>query len=59
MFCAKRWQGAAATIIPSPDSHVWGVLWELDMDHLDTLDRQESVPTVYNRKTVMVGRTRD
>ena len=35
-------------------SHVWGVLWELDTTHSDTLDQQEGVPTVYNKKTVNV-----
>ena len=35
---------------------VWGVLWELNMEHLKTLDGQEGVPTVYNRSTmVMMG----
>ena len=28
---------------------MWGVLWELNMEHLTTLDAQEGVPTVYNR----------
>ena len=37
-----------------PGSHVWGVLWELDQEHSETLDRQEGVPTVYNKKTVNV-----
>ena len=36
------------------DGHVWGVLWELDMEHMDTLDQQEGVPHVYNKKQVMV-----
>ena len=37
-----------------PGSHVWGVLWELDTEHSETLDQQEGVPTVYNKKTVKV-----
>ena len=37
-----------------PGSHVWGVLWELAEEHSNTLDRQEGVPTVYNKKTVGV-----
>merc|ERR1711936_529450 len=53
-YFSKRWQGAAATIIPTRESHVWGVLWELNMEHLETLDRQEGVPNVYNRKMVEV-----
>ena len=36
-------------------SQVWGVLWELSLEHLSTLDTQEGVPTVYNRKTVQVS----
>ena len=35
---------------------VWGVLWELDMEHMLTLDRQEGVPRVYNRHTIQVLR---
>ena len=50
----QRWQGAAATIIPHPEDHVWGVLWELDREHEASLDRQEGVPSVYNRKEVEV-----
>jgi gamma-glutamylcyclotransferase (GGCT)/AIG2-like uncharacterized protein YtfP len=33
---------------------VWGVVWELDREHLHTLDRQEGVPRVYNRTKVQV-----
>jgi len=47
---SKRWQGAAATIIEAPGDHLWGVLWELDHEHLATLDRQEGVHrNVYKR----------
>eukprot|EP00092_Neocalanus_flemingeri_P063501 GFUD01076864.1.p1 GENE.GFUD01076864.1~~GFUD01076864.1.p1 ORF type:complete len:173 (-),score=69.32 GFUD01076864.1:83-601(-) len=53
-YFSQRWKGAAATIIPTPDNHVWGVLWELNMEHMETLDQQEGVPTVYNRKMVEV-----
>ena len=38
---------------------VWGVLWELDMEHMATLDRQEGVPRVYNRRTIQVLRVTD
>ena len=41
-------------MIPRPDSHVWGVLWELDTEHEETLDQQEGVPNVYNKKNVVV-----
>lgn len=36
------WFGAAATIREgSPTDNVWGVVWELKMEHLKTLDEQE------------------
>jgi hypothetical protein len=38
------------------EQEVWGVLWELDREHLDTLDRQEGVPRIYNRMKVQVSR---
>jgi gamma-glutamylcyclotransferase len=53
-YFSKRWKGAAATILELENTHVWGVLWELDMEHLNTLDKQEGVPRVYNRKNVQV-----
>ena len=36
---------------------VWGVLWELDIEHMQTLDKQEGVPRVYNRRTIQVLRS--
>ena len=39
----QRWNGCAATITESPEESVYGCLWELDMDHLQTLDNQEGV----------------
>merc|ERR1712210_350139 len=53
-YFSKRWQGAAATVVEVDDEEVWGVLWELNLEHLATLDAQEGVPTVYNRKAVTV-----
>ena len=41
-------------MLEKPGSQVWGVLWELDTEHSETLDQQEGVPTVYNKKTVNV-----
>ena len=41
-------------MLERPGSQVWGVLWELDNSHSETLDQQEGVPTVYNKKTVRV-----
>ena len=38
-YFSKRWKGAAATIEEDCDKHVWGVIWELDEEHLKTLDQ--------------------
>ncbi|KAK0175171.1 hypothetical protein PV327_008944 [Microctonus hyperodae] len=40
---SKIWDGSPATIISTDNSHVWGVIWELSNEHLETLDRQEGV----------------
>ncbi|XP_023326928.1 gamma-glutamylcyclotransferase isoform X2 [Eurytemora carolleeae] len=53
-YFSKRWQGAPATLVPHEGEHVWGVLWELDQEHLETLDKQEGVPRVYKRMEVRV-----
>ena len=34
---------------------MWGVLWELDTRHLASLDKQEGVPRVYQRRHIEVG----
>ena len=46
---SKGWGGASATIKPQKGSHVWGVVWEIDVKHLPSLDKQEGVPYVYQR----------
>ena len=51
---SKKWGGAVATINPDKNEDVWGVLWELDIIHMATLDKQEGVPKVYNRKNIEV-----
>ena len=43
-----------ATVIPLKDKDVWGVLWELDNEHLDSLDKQEGHPNKYKRKEIEV-----
>ena len=45
-----------ATIVDAEGESVWGVLWELDIEHMQTLDKQEGVPKVYNRRTIQVLR---
>ncbi|GJQ84399.1 hypothetical protein Trydic_g3874 [Trypoxylus dichotomus] len=41
---SNRWRGAVATITAKQGKHVWGAIWELDIEHLKTLDEQEGVP---------------
>lgn len=40
---SKRWHGCSATIVPTEDSVVWGVVWELNKCNMSTLDCQEGV----------------
>jgi len=42
-YFSLRWKGAAATIMPEKGHHLYGVLWELDNEHLESLDIQEGV----------------
>ncbi|XP_014218192.1 gamma-glutamylcyclotransferase [Copidosoma floridanum] len=55
---AKRWHGAAATIVPQQGSEVWGVVWEINMSNLPDLDNQEGVSSnVYCPKIVKIDTT--
>ncbi|XP_023316744.1 gamma-glutamylcyclotransferase-like isoform X2 [Trichogramma pretiosum] len=55
IYHSKRWRGCASTIVPSPGSEVWGIVWEIDVSNLPALDRQESVQdNVYFRKNVTI-----
>nr|XP_061808400.1 gamma-glutamylcyclotransferase-like [Nerophis lumbriciformis] len=40
---SKSWHGGAATIRESLGSEVWGVIWTMNRDHVDSLDHQEGV----------------
>lgn len=46
-----RWRGGAASIREEPGNSVWGCVWRLGNEHLQTLDRQE---LVYDAKEVTV-----
>ncbi|XP_072880160.1 gamma-glutamylcyclotransferase-like isoform X1 [Hemitrygon akajei] len=39
----NRWGGGVATILPSPDDEVWGVVWCLKSNDRQSLDDQEGV----------------
>jgi len=43
-----------ATIEEEEGNEVWGVLWQLSIDDLPKLDKQEGVPKLYRRKEVEV-----
>ncbi|XP_045194683.2 gamma-glutamylcyclotransferase-like [Mercenaria mercenaria] len=45
------WRGGAASIREDPNNSVWGCVWRLGNEHLQTLDRQE---LVYDSKDVTV-----
>ena len=52
---SKRWHGAASTIVPDSNSEVWGVVWEIDISNLPSLDNQEGVQeNVYFAKKVQI-----
>ena len=52
---STRWGGSAATIVPSDKSKVWGAIWEIGMENLANLDKQEGVQrNVYKPLTVEV-----
>ncbi|XP_068626503.1 gamma-glutamylcyclotransferase-like [Battus philenor] len=42
---SKFWGGPQATIVPTANCHVWGVIWRVNNDDLSILDNQEGVET--------------
>ncbi|XP_048849406.1 gamma-glutamylcyclotransferase-like isoform X1 [Brienomyrus brachyistius] len=51
----NRWHGGVATIEESRGTDVWGVIWKMSKDNLDSLDKQEAVDTgMYSPLEVMV-----
>ncbi|KAM9385530.1 gamma-glutamylcyclotransferase-like [Pholidichthys leucotaenia] len=40
----NRWRGGVATIDFYTGAEVWGVIWTLKNEHLESLDNQEGVP---------------
>jgi hypothetical protein len=56
VFCghSRTWNGAVASVVHAPGATVPGVLYELGVDDLSTLDRREGRPHSYDRLTVTV-----
>lgn len=40
---SNSWRGASATVAPKQGSHVWGAIWNIGSEHMDSLDKQEGV----------------
>ena len=40
---SKNWNGSSATIVPTENVSVWGVVWEIDNSNMSNLDKQEGV----------------
>jgi len=63
MLTHYRWiinSAGYATVIPSPNHTVYGVLWELTPAHLATLDEYEGLPeNLYWRTEIMVETLND
>jgi len=54
---SRKWEGSPATITRTNnhEDQVYGVLWELNQEHLQTLDQQEGVARdIYRRLTLTV-----
>lgn len=52
---SNSWKGASATIVPTPGNMVWGALWEIDQEDMQSLDRQEGVHVnLYKPMTVEI-----
>ena len=52
---SARWQGGVGHVIEDPDDAVWGVLWDLDDEHVASLDVYEGIADgIYRQGTVTV-----
>ncbi len=47
-------RGGVADIVPEPDSHVWGALYDVDEANMAALDEYEGAPRAYRRESVRV-----
>lgn len=42
-YYSERWKGAVATVVPDKEENVWGAIWEIGNEHMESLDGQEGV----------------
>lgn len=51
---SDRWEGGAANLEQDPQAYVWGVVWQVSPEELQTLDTFVGHPTFYRREQVKV-----
>lgn len=51
---SKKWNGGVADIIETPGGQVWGLVWHLSEENLESLDQFEGHPTIYRRKEMII-----
>jgi gamma-glutamylcyclotransferase len=51
---SDRWEGGAANLEPDPNAYLWGVVWEVEEEDLETLNTFAGHPTFYRREDVEV-----
>lgn len=49
---SDQWEGGAANLEPDPKAYVWGVVWDVEEEDLDTLNTFAGHPTFYRREEV-------
>ncbi|KAJ2948136.1 hypothetical protein O0L34_g9936 [Tuta absoluta] len=40
---SPNWRGYSATIVPTENAYVWGAIWRIHNDEMESLDKQEGV----------------
>ncbi|KAI6653385.1 hypothetical protein LOD99_3604 [Oopsacas minuta] len=43
------WGGGSATLNDVKGKRAWGTIWKIGIENLASIDKQESVPNIYNR----------
>jgi len=51
---SKNWGGGVADVIRFPGKQVWGLVWRLTNDDLESLDRHEGHPKSYCRREMEI-----
>ncbi|KAJ8736188.1 hypothetical protein PYW08_006844 [Mythimna loreyi] len=43
MRLSKFWEGPVATMVPTANAHIWGVIWRIHKSDMESLDNQKDV----------------